>query len=382
MIVDIKCKADAILSRFEAELEGLRERNQYRTLDTIPGINFCSNDYLALSDEPRLRLAVQAALQSDKAALSSTGSRLLTGNTSGWEHLEARLAAFVGAQSAIYFSSGYLANIGLLSAVIASDATVFSDSANHASLIDGVRLTKAAKVVFPHSDLDFLESALQRSQRGERIIVVESIFSMDGDRAPLADLYRLAERYDASLIVDEAHATGVAGPQGRGLVAAEGRPDCVLATVHTCGKALASAGGFVAGSGALRRYLINKSRPFIFTTALPPYVAAQTDTALTLVEAADDRRNRLQELSGELAAGLSQLGFAVDRSRSHIIPLVLGSNAAALRAAAHLQACGFGVKAIRPPTVPEGTARLRLSLTSRLSGDDLAGLVRALSDVV
>jgi 8-amino-7-oxononanoate synthase len=259
---------------------------------------------------------------------------------------------------------------------------VFSDSANHASLIDGIRLTKAAKVVFPHSDLDFLESALQRARSGERIIVVESIFSMDGDRAPLADLYRLAERYDASLIIDEAHATGVAGPRGSGLVAADGRPDCVLATVHTCGKALASAGAFVAGSQMLRQYLINKSRPFIFSTALPPYVAAQTDAALTLVEAADDRRARLQELAGYLAAELPRLGFPLDRSRSHIVPVVLGSNSAALRAAAYLKTRGFGVKAIRPPTVPQGTARLRLSLTSRLSHDELAALVRALSDVV
>jgi 8-amino-7-oxononanoate synthase len=242
-------------------------------------------------------------------------------------------------------------------------------------------MTGARKVIYPHNDLNYLEKALRTSdQPGERFIIVESIFSMDGDRTLFSDLYALADRYDAALIVDEAHATGVEGPSGRGLVAASGRPDCVLATIHTCGKALASMGAFIASSGRVREYLINKARTFIFSTALPPYIAAQTRTAVNIVRNADDRRQHLRMLTHLLRAALVQHGFDAGVSESHIIPIILGSNEAALNTAGCLTNAGFGIRAIRPPTVPPGTARLRVSLNSGLTTEHVSSFVQSLKD--
>ena len=378
--MQVRWKSHPILVRLESELGDLRSRRQFRQLAAIPGINLCSNDYLGLSDDLRIKLAVADAMEQDDR-FSSSGSRLLSGYAAVWDDLESELASYTGVESALYFSSGYLANVGLLSALINRDATVFSDSANHASLIDGIRLTGARKVIYPHRDLNYLEQALRSSdQPGERFIIVESIFSMDGDRASLGDLYALADRYEAALIVDEAHATGVEGPSGRGLVAAGGRPDCVLATIHTCGKALASMGAFIACSERVREYLINKARTFIFSTALPPYVAAQTRTALKIVRNAEDRRQHLRMLSRLLRAALVKHGFDAGASESHIIPVILGSNESALNAAARLTRDGFGVRAIRPPTVPPGTARLRVSLNSALTAEQVSSFAQSLKD--
>lgn len=207
------------LARLAAELEQLESRSQLRSLDHIEGVNLCSNDYLALSREPRLKAAVVEALRGE-AHPGSTGSRLLSGNDPAWEALEEEFAAFTGAEAALFFSSGYAANLGLLSALLRPEDLVFSDSANHASLIDGIRLSRARKVIFPHLDLNFLEDRLadSRRERCERFIVIESLFSMEGDRAPLAEIAALAAQYGAALIVDEAHATCVLGPEGRGLV--------------------------------------------------------------------------------------------------------------------------------------------------------------------
>jgi 8-amino-7-oxononanoate synthase len=201
---------------------------------------------------------------------------------------------------------------------------------------------------------------------------------MDGDLAPLRDLFALAEKYDAGLIVDEAHATGVMGPNGRGVVAAAGRSECVIATIHTCGKALASMGAFVACSSTVRHYLINRARPFVFSTALPPYIAAQTDEALRIARDLDDRRVHLERLSSYLREKLQHHGFNTGASESHIVPVILGTNRNALRTAERLVASGFGVKPIRPPTVPAGTARLRLSMNARLTTDQLSSFVQVL----
>ena len=372
-------RTQTILARLQAELDELRRRDQFRELDVVSGLNLCSNDYLGLSGDERLQNAVIRAIESGQE-MSSTGSRLLAGNSRLWEHLESRLAEFVGADDAVYFSSGYLANIGLLTALANPTTTIFSDSANHASLIDAIRLSRAQKVIYPHNDLNFLEHELKTPASGERIIVVESIFSMDGDRAPLADLYKLADRYDAGVIVDEAHATGVVGARGAGFVGA-GRPDCVIATVHTCNKALASMGAFVACSTTVKQYLINRARPFIFSTALAPYVAAQTAEAVKIVEESDDRRAHLANLSTYLVGELRRMAIDTGGTESHIVPVILGANSAALKAAETLRERGFGVRAVRPPTVPQGTARLRLSLTSRLKQEQLASLVTALNDV-
>jgi 8-amino-7-oxononanoate synthase len=379
--MELTSKTHMTVARLQAELEILESARQFRRVGNVVGVNLCSNDYLGLGNDSRLKQAVVAALE-EKSRICSTGSRLLSGHEEIWDDLELHLASFVGAEASVYFSSGYMANLGLLTSILGPDTVVFSDSANHASIIDGIRLARAKKVIVPHSDLDALEHALaSTATEGERFIVVESIFSMDGDLAQLEDLYGLADRYDASIIIDEAHTTGVVGAEGRGLVASRGRPDCVLATIHTCGKALASMGAFVAGSKVLREYLVNKARSFIFSTALPPYLAVQTLSAVTMAIDAMEQRRKLKQVSEYLRDELRARGYNIGRSESQIVPVILGSNDEALRVAQSLVECGFGVKAIRPPTVPPGTARLRLSLTASVEMRDISDLIQALDNV-
>ena len=365
--------------RILAELSDLESRAELRQLETVHGIDFSSNDYLGLATDPRMKESILESVNSARRN-ASAGSRLLSGHEEAWSVLEHDFARWVGAEAALYFTSGYAANIGLLSALLRTGDVVFSDSANHASLIDGIRLAKCRRVIFPHLDLDFLEGQLRRNSpvSEARVIVVESIFSMEGDRAPLADLAALAERYGAELIVDEAHATGVRGPRGSGCVTEAGLSDRVLATVHTCGKALAAAGAFVCGSEDLRRVLINRARTFIFSTALPPYFASQVASGMNLAADAKFERARLLELSAFLRRALGSNGFHVAGVDSQIVPVILGYNAAALHFAEYLQTRGFGVRAIRPPTVAPGSARLRLSLTANHSEEVLANLVAAM----
>jgi 8-amino-7-oxononanoate synthase len=364
--------------RILAELSDLESRAELRHLEMLRGIDLSSNDYLGLAADPRMKQAVLLGVGSS-SRIASTGSRLLSGHTEEWTLLEHDFARWVGAESALYFTSGYAANVGVLSALLRPDDVVFSDSANHASLIDGIRLAKCRRVIFPHLDLNFLENELRRnaSGAGARVIVVESIFSMEGDRAPLADLAALAERYGAELIVDEAHAIGVRGSRGSGCVAEAGLSRRVLATVHTCGKALAAAGAFVCGSENLRRFLINRARTFIFNTGLPPYFAAQVAAGMTFAKEAESERARLVELSAYLRNELKNNGIEAGGD-SHIVPVILGSNDAAVNFAESLRSRGFGVRAIRPPTVPSGTARLRFSLTAQIMKDDLSELVAAM----
>jgi 8-amino-7-oxononanoate synthase len=368
------------LRRLNTELAALQAKSQYRSLETVPGINLYSNDYLGLASDPRLKAALLRELHRIEQ-VGATGSRLLSGNSRYWEDLESELAAFTGAESALYFGSGYAANVGLLSALLRPEDTVFSDASNHASIIDGIRLSRASRVIFPHLDLNFLENALRAAGGGERIVVVESIFSMEGDRAPLVSLLGLAERYGASLIVDEAHATGVVGPQGRGLAAITGRPPALLATVHTAGKALAAAGAFVACSETLKHYLINRARTFIFSTALPPHMAAQVCAALRIAEQADAERAHLRVISRYLHSRLGEAGFDVGGSESQIIPVILGTNEYAVMFAEELSRAGFAIRPIRPPTVPDGKSRLRISLTSRITMDDVERLADCMTAV-
>jgi 8-amino-7-oxononanoate synthase len=379
------CGNDAAVKmdqRILAELADLESKAQLRHLETPHGIDLNSNDYLGLSTDPRMKQAVLDAIEA-APRVASTGSRLLSGHDEAWTVLEKDFAHWVGAGAVLYFTSGYAANIGLLSAILRRDDVVFSDSANHASLIDGMRLTKSRRVVFPHLDLNALEGELRWSHSGSgaRFIVVESIFSMDGDRAPLRELAALAWRYKAELIVDEAHATGVSGPGGRGCVAEAGLAGRVFATVHTCGKALAAAGAFVCGSEPLRRLLINRARTFIFGTAQPPYFASQVAAGMRLAATMEAERAQLADLSSFLKNELLQNGFETAGSDSHIVPVVLGSNDTALAFAANLQARGYCIRAIRPPTVPAGTARLRMSLTTNLTQPMLADLVGALVQI-
>jgi 8-amino-7-oxononanoate synthase len=282
--------------------------------------------------------------------------------------LEERFAEFAGTEAALFFTTGYAANLGLLASLVGKDDVIYSDVLNHASLIDGMRLSGARKVIYPHLDLEALEHALRQDSGApwRRVIVTESIFSMDGDLAPLGQLAELAEKYGAALIVDEAHATGVHGPAGRGLAAAAGIAGQVLASIHTCGKALGSAGGFVCGPEVLKDYLVNHARTFVFSTALPPYFARQIAAALDIALTMDQERQELVQRSARLAEQLKAAGFKTAGSASQIVPVILGNVADTLDAADYLQRDGFAVKAIRPPTVPDGSSRLRLSLTSKI----------------
>ncbi len=370
---------EGIRERIAKELDALRDRSQFRTLETPPGINLSSNDYLGLSSDPRLKQALMDAVTRTEL-VGSTGSRLLSGNSAEWEDLESEFACFAGTEAALYFGSGYAANIGLLSSILRPADIVFSDALNHASLIDGIRQSRAAKIIYPHGDLKFLKSALRENggSAGARVIVTESVFSMEGDIASLAELTELAREYEAELVIDEAHAIGVCGPEGRGIAAEMGIERDAFAIVHTCGKALAGAGAFVCGSDALKQFLINHARTFIFSTAMPPYLARQIRAALVLARGAESERTHLRHIAMKLREGLAAAGLNCGTSTTHIVPVLLGSNEAALHVASELQRAGFAVKAIRPPTVPPGTSRVRLSLTSRITMEDVRRLVAAM----
>ena len=369
----------AIEERMAQRLDSLRAQSQLRTLDTPGGININSNDYLGLTTDPRLKQAVLDAV-AHATAVGSTGSRLLSGNSREWEEAESKFAEFAGTDAALYFGSGYAANVGLLTSIFKPGDTVFSDARNHASLIDGIRLSGAAKAIYPHRDLNFLEHALRAhvSDDGAKIIVTETVFSMEGDIAPITELLRLARTYGAALVLDEAHATGALGPHGRGIAAEHECEREILAIVHTCGKALASAGAFVCGGNRLKEYLVNCARTFIFSTAMPPYFARQVQAALALASDADAERAHLREIACVLREDLAARGFDCGTSATHIVPVILGSNDMALHVASELQRNGFAVRAVRPPTVPAGTARVRFSLTSRLSLDDVGHLAQAM----
>ena len=362
-----------------SELCALETRAQLRSLEINSGVNLCSNDYLGLATDPRLQEAVVEGVRRTSQT-GATGSRLLSGNSRHWEELEEEFAEFAGTTDALYFSSGYAANVGLLSSLLQPEDLVFSDSLNHASIVDGIRLAGTRKVIYPHRDVRALGEELEgrRDEPGCKLIVTESLFSMDGDRAPLQELARLAQAYGAGLIVDEAHATGVHGPQGRGLAAEAGIVNEALAIVHTCGKALASMGAFVCCGTSLKQFLINRARTFIFSTAMPPYFAHQIRAALRIARQAGPERTGLGNAAEDLRRRLQGEGFDTGTSASQIVPIILGENETALHFAAQLRNSGFAVRAIRPPTVRAGTSRLRLSLTSKITAEEIDKLVAAL----
>jgi 8-amino-7-oxononanoate synthase len=369
-----------MLAEMARELSALAEDSQLRTLALVAGVNFCSNDYLGLAEDARLKQAVIEAVQAS-ARVGGTGSRLLSGHHAVWTELEEEFAAFAGTEAALYFSSGYAANVGLLASILGKDDLVFSDALNHASLIDGIRLSGARRIIYPHLDLQWLQLALQNHENraGRKVIVTESVFSMDGDISDVKAIHDLADRYGANLVVDEAHATAVHGPRGAGIVAKCGLTQEVFAVVHTCGKALASAGAFVCGSTILRDFLVNHARTLIFSTAMPPYMAGQISAALRLAKNMNAEREMLLQESLELAGGLSADGWNVSGTASQIIPVIIGGNDETLNAAEVLRAQGFAIRAIRPPTVPIGGARLRLSLTAQIAGRELARMHECLN---
>jgi len=365
----------------EDGLRSLEARDQRRSLAEIAGVNLCSNDYLGLAESSALRDAVLEAVR-EVPRVGGTGSRLLSGHSRVWEEIEQEFAEFAGTEAALYFGSGYAANVGLLTSILRENDVVFSDELNHASLIDGIRLSRAHKVIYAHLDLNALEAGLRAHANepvaGRRFVVTESVFSMDGEVSPLAEMRALCERYGAGLILDEAHAIGVHGPSGRGISVGAGLTDDAVGVTHTCGKALASAGAFVCGSAALREYLINHARTFIFSTAMPPYMAGQIRAALRIARRMDPQRAELLARSRRLAAGLRAQGYDTAGSSTQIVPVVIGGNEEALAAAGFLQAEGFAVRAIRPPTVKEGRARLRLSVTCAIAAGELERLENCL----
>ena len=324
------------------------------------GIDLSSNDYLGLAAHPLIKERMAAAVCAEGAG--STGSRLLRGERDCFTALEHRFAKFKGTERALYFSSGYLANLAVLTTFPEAGDTILSDERNHASLIDGARLSRAKRVVFPHLRPDAVTETA--------FLVTESVFSMDGDLAPLERYKKLG----AALIVDEAHAVGLYGERGEGLVGGDG----VFVSVNPAGKALGVAGAFVAGPAWAIEYLEQRARPFIFSTAAPPAVAAALDASLDLIAAEAERRERVRFLSRYLRDRLTEAGIAVPPGDSPIIPVIAGENERAVAIAAALQQAGFDVRAIRPPTVPPGTARLRISVNFGLSEEILARFVKCL----
>lgn len=363
--------------RVRARLAELDAAGLRRTLRPPRGIDLASNDYLGLARHPRLVRRMAEAIT--REGCGSTGSRLLRGHREGFAEVEARFAAFKGTERSLYFSSGYLANLGLLATVPEAGDVVFSDERNHASVIDGLRLSRARRVVFPHNDVDRLATLLSaETGAGQRLVVVESLFSMDGDFAPLRDYAAVCRRAGAALVVDEAHAVGVYGTDGSGRVAECGVGDDVLASVNTAGKALGVAGAFVAGPAWLIEYLEQRARSFVFSTAPPPGLPAALQASLDAVEQEPERRATLAARVRFLRDHLARAGVSVPGDRSQIVSIVVGDNGAAVALADALQTHGFDVRAIRPPSVPDGTARLRVSVNAMVAEADLARFVETL----
>jgi len=332
-----------------------------RSLCPPSGIDLSSNDYLGLATHPRLvRRLVEAV---GVYGCGATASRLLRGHREIFAEVERRFAAFKGTEAALYFASGYAANLGVLTTFLEPGDVVFSDERNHASLIDGMRLTRARRVIFPHCDVEALARMLwQERGAAQRFLVTESLFSMDGDRAPLREYAALCRETHTALIVDEAHAVGIYGERGSGLIEEMGVADAVFLSVNTAGKALGVCGAFVAGPAWAIEYLVQRARPFVFSTAPPPALAAALDEALTLIAEEPERRARVRENARRFRERLADAGIAVPAEETQILPVILGESVRAVAVATALQREGFDVRAIRPPTVPPGTARLRVSV--------------------
>ncbi len=340
-------------------------------------LNFCNNDYLGLRTHPSLIEAAAACMRRD--GFGAGAAHLLTGHSREHHELEAELAAFTGRERALLFSSGYMANLGVISALTARHDGVLADRLNHASLLDGARLSGARLRRYAHLDALSARGILERHP-DTALIVTDGVFSMDGDIAPLRELAALARQYDAWLMVDDAHGIGVLGALGRGsLEHCALDASAVPILVGTLGKALGSFGAFVAGDATLIDTLIQRARSYVYTTALPPAIAAATRAALRLVQHEPWRRERLRSLVQRFRAGAANHGLPLMASSTPIQPLLIGESARALRLSEALEKCGFWVGAIRPPTVPRGSARLRVTLSAAHSEADVDALLQALA---
>ena len=380
---------DAVFAELAAELKqaddaGLRRRR--RLLQSAQGVHveidgrsvlsFCSNDYLGLAADVRLVAALQAGAA--QTGVGSGASHLVTGHHQLHEQLEQALAAFSGLPAVLLFSTGYMANLGIVTALLGRNDAIFADRLNHASLNDAAVLCRAEFKRYAHNDLAALEDLLRASRARRKLIAVDAVFSMDGDLAPVPELLALCERYDAWLLLDDAHGFGVLGEGGRGILSHYAVASPRIIYMATLGKAAGVFGAFVAGEAVLVDYLLQKARSYIYTTAVPPALSAAVLAALEIIAGADERRQQLQRLREQLHARLRLQRWRLMRSPTAIQPVIVGDNEDALRLSKHLLAAGLLVPAIRPPTVPQGTARLRISLSAAHSEADIVRLVDAL----
>ncbi len=369
-----------------ARLEELRESGLHRRLRLIEGsqgpsvtldgrevLLLCSNNYLGLADEPAVReAAAEAALRWGAGA---GASRLISGSMEPHRYLECELAEFKGFEETLLFGSGYLANNGVITALAGPGDVVFSDALNHASIIDGCRLSRAETRIYRHRDLDDLERGLREAGRRAALVVTDGVFSMDGDVAPLAEIYTLAREHGARLLVDEAHATGAVGPGGRGSVAAAELSGAEgLVVVGTLGKSLGSYGAYVCADVETIDYLVNTARPFIFSTALPPTAVAAAAAALGILEHEPQRVERLRDNAASLRQALSEQGLAIGDSTTQILPVEIGAAEATMELCENVLERGVFAQGIRPPTVPPGSSRLRLTV---MASHDRSQLERA-----
>jgi 8-amino-7-oxononanoate synthase len=370
---------------FSNRLSEIKTQGRWRSLRPLPPASSCSdlidlthNDYLGLRSDPSFQAdALRAA---STWPMGSGASRLLGGEHAIYQEVEALFSTWKGVESSLYFSSGFAANEALMSALAHPEVTFFSDALNHASLIDGLRLARISaeqKIIFPHNDSDALRSKLMACRTRGKVIVTESVFSMDGDRAPLLDLIALCEEFQAVLVVDEAHALGVFGVEGAGLVS--GPAHRAIISVNPCGKAMAASGGFISGPLWLRDLLINTARSFIYSTGPSPWLAAGLKPAIEHVRSAGAQREYLENLGYALRAGLDQHGFSYGNSSTHIVPLLLGDERQALQLEGALRERGILARAIRPPTVAIDQCRLRLSLNAKIASiEPLIGALKEL----
>jgi len=380
----------SFLEKDLAHMENLRLRRSLKRVDSPQGreivlngqrvLNFSSNDYLGLANDARIKHAALEAIQ--RYGLGAGASRLICGNMTPHEKLEAELAIFKNTESALVFSSGYMANTGIISALMGRDDIVLSDKLNHASIIDGIILSRAQLQRYPHVDMQALEEILKnRKGYKHKLIVTDTVFSMDGDKAPLKEIVDLARRYEAMVMVDEAHAMGVLGAQGGGRVEELGLQGQVDIQMGTLSKAVGCCGAYMCGTQILREYLINKSREFIYTTAMPPALAQAACVALQIIRQDNQLRRQLKDNADYLHKKLKTMGFDTMNSTTPIIPLLVKDPGRAVAFSQHLLKQGIFVQAIRPPTVPVNTARLRLTVTAAHTRRDLDQLLQALRTI-
>lgn len=375
-------------------LEDLKTRGYYRHMRVVERrsgpyiwfrgrrfLSFASNDYLGLSQHPRVRGAGARAAIRDGMGASS--SRLLAGNFEGHQRVEGALSSWLGTEAALVYPTGYLANIGVLTALVEPGDLIFSDALNHASLIDACRLTKAEIVVVPHRDVAWASAWLRRKRRLRRMwIVTESVFSMDGDIAPLVEWYRLAETHGAGLIVDEAHALGVLGRGGRGVVEAMGLSKKPIVVMGTLSKAFGGQGGVVFSSRQIKEWLVNTSRSFIYTTGISPALAASALAAIPILEQGDELRRKVWKVARMARMGFHELGQETGESASPIIPLIVGGTSETMRLSNKLWNRGIYAPGIRPPTVALGSSRIRFTVTAQHLPQHIKRLLSVLREIL